>query len=590
MRLAPITADLPRWPDTAFPTGLTPATARLRAHLLSRVDPDGAVRDSCHSRVLESALLLALLDRTRQEPAARGRVAAYLAGHRNSPQPLDRLLARAALGGRPAMADLPDVEVLLRQAPDFTGARKRALLHAVLVLLGATPDPAPPGVDAFDLRGLHTWARVQVTAVKAVLAHAHRQPNLIDAPDLELLRSTQRPGTVWEANLLIHLSVLHALAPVPGHQHVITDGIRTALQYQRPDGGMPFICDEDTWLTATAGLALHTTKAPVAVLDAVAGRLLRLQQPGGGWSYTEHARLADVDCTSVAVEVLHVTGPKTHRAAISRAIGALHALRGADHGFPTYLAGAPSEACMTAAAANALSTQGEHQHATVAEALDHLASQQRPDGSFPPDWSSSRLHTVFRATLAALRHPSHATSGGPARRIIRRATRLVLDSQNPDGGWGQQDGRASDAISTAYALITLSSHTAEPGPAARGAAYLLTRQRTDGSIADVPDSIGPRPFGFTVPALADTFTLLALGHLTHRLTPAATHTPSQPSTTTATRHRDEPVPRPAEWRSSDLEVSAGQRPWSTSPTSPLHPIDGALPPSDLLRSQGRHTR
>ncbi|MCO8306807.1 MULTISPECIES: prenyltransferase/squalene oxidase repeat-containing protein [Streptomyces] len=541
MRLAPITASAPRWPSVAFPADLAPATARLRAHLLSRVGPDGAVRDPCHSRVLESALLLALLNRTQSEPAGRNRLAAYLAGYRDSSNPLDRLLARAALDGRPAAADLPDIELFLRQAPDFTGPRKRALLHAVLVLLGAAPDAAMPAAEAFDLRGLHTWARVQVTAVKAVLAHAHRKPHLIDAHDLELLRSTQRPGTVWEGNLLIHLSVLHALAPLSGHQHLITEGIGTALQYQRPDGGVPFICDEDTWLTATAGLALHAAGAPAPVIDVIAERLLRLQQPRGGWSYTEHAQLADVDCTSAAVELLHVTGPDIHRAAISRAVGALHALRGPDHGFPTYRAGAPSEACMTAAAVNALSTQGHNQHAAVEASLGHLASQQHPDGSFPPDWSSSRLHTVFRATLAALRHPSHATPDSPAQHITRRTTRLVLDTQNPDGGWGQQHGQASDALSTAYALITLSSHTAEPGPAARGAAHILTRQRTDGSIDSIPDSIGPRPFGFTVPALADTFTLLALGHLSHRLTPAAARTPLQPHSTLAPRHRSEAV-------------------------------------------------
>ncbi|MFH8573877.1 prenyltransferase/squalene oxidase repeat-containing protein [Streptomyces sp. NPDC017993] len=531
MRLSRITPDQPRWPRAAFPTDLASATARLRAHLLSRLDSDGAVRDPCHSRVLESALLLALLDRAHQQPAARDRLAVYLSGHRDSPQPLDRLLARAALERPPAAADLLDVEHFLAQAPDFTGARKRALLDAILLLLGAACDTALPGADAFDLRGLHTWARVQVTAVKAVLAHAHRQPHLIGARDLELLCSTQRPGTVWEGNLLIHLSVLHALAPLPGHHALVTDGIRTALEHQRPDGGMPFICDEDTWVTATSGLALDATGAHASALEAIAGRLLRLQQPSGGWSYTEHAQLADVDCTSVAIEVLHTTAPEAHRPAINRAIGALHALRGPDGGFPTYLAGAPSEASMTAAAVNALSTQGHHQQTAVQDALGHLASQQHADGSFPPDWSSSRLHTIFRATLAARRHPSHATPGSPAQQITRRATRLVLDSQNPDGGWGRHRDATSDALSTAYALITLSAHSdlTAAGPAAQGAAYLLTHQRPDGSIAGLADSIGPRPFGFTIPALADTFTLLALGHLNHRLTPAKPSAPIPPS-------------------------------------------------------------
>lgn len=531
MRLPPAPAGRLRWPRAAFPAELTPATARLRAHLLSRVDLDGAIRDPCHSRVLESALLLALLERTQREPEVRDRLAAYLAGHRDSRQPLDRLLARAALDGQPAQADFLNVEEFLAQAPDFTGARKRALLHAILHLLGATPDTRLPGPDAFDLRGLHTWARVQVTAVKTILAHAHRQPHLIDAHDLQLLCSTQHPGTVWEGNLLIHLSVLHALAPLPDHHRLITDGIRTAAVHQRLDGGMPFICDEDTWVTATAGIALHSAAAPAPVLNTIAGRLRHLQQPGGGWSYTEHAQLADADCTSVAIEVLHATDPTTHHPAINRAIGTLHALRGRDGGYPTYLAGAPSEACMTAAAANALSTQGPHRNTALEAALAHLASQQHADGSFPPDWSSSRLHTVFRAALASSRHPAHVIPGSPAHHITRQTTRLVLNSQNSDGGWGQHDKAESDALSTAYALITLSTHGGHTAldPAVRGTAYLITQQRPDGSIVALPDSIGPRPFNFTIPALADIFTLLALGHLIHRLTPEPPHTPMEPS-------------------------------------------------------------
>ncbi|MGA5198739.1 prenyltransferase/squalene oxidase repeat-containing protein [Streptomyces exfoliatus] len=476
------------------------------------------MRSPCHSRVLESALLLALLDRTGLHPDARRRLAAYLSLHCDAPEPLDRLLARAALHHRPDPARPVDEEDFLARSPHFTGPRKRALLSAVLLLLDAAPaEELSEGIspEAFSLHGLHTWARVQVTAVKTILAHARGQhpPD----GDLELLSSTQRPGTVWEANLLIHLSVLHALLPVPGHSALVIQGVRTALQHQRPDGGIPFIRDEDTWVTATAGIALHAAGAAAPVVDLIARRLVALQHPGGGWSYTHGVQLTDVDCTSVAIEVLHLAGPHTYRAPIRRALSTLHALQDKDGGFPTYLAEAPSEACMTAAAANAYSTQGTTLHHEIDKALGYLDSQQRPDGSFPPDWSSSRLHTVSRAVLAASRHPS--TPNSPAQRIISRALNLLADSQNADGGWGQQDGDPSDALSTAYALTALTTHHS-PGPAARGAAYLLTQQRPDGSMASIPDSIGPRPFRFTVPALADVFTLLALGHLARRTTPA----------------------------------------------------------------------
>ncbi|MFJ2863271.1 prenyltransferase/squalene oxidase repeat-containing protein [Kitasatospora sp. NPDC087314] len=522
MRLAPVPVGQPRWPAGAFPDHLATATARLRRNVEDRVGPDGALRDPCRSRVLESALLLALLDRTRLEPAARNRLAAYLSAHRDTPEPLDRLLAQAALDGRPQEAHLLDMDQFLDQAPAFTGPRKRALLQAVLVLLGAAPTGTMPGPEAFPASALHAWARVQVTAVKAVLAHAHGLPHLVEHRDLDLLRSTQRPGSVWEGNILIHVSVLHALARFPGHHRIVAAGVRTALKHQRPDGGVPFIRDEDTWVTATAGIALHTAGVCAPVVNAVARRLMDLQQPAGGWSYSEGVELADVDCTSVATEVLHLTGPDTHRVPVARAIAALHALRGPDGGFPTYLAGAPSEAGMTAAAINALATQGPRQQDTVARALTFLASQQRADGSFPPDWSRSRLHTVFRAALAA--SGGSTTPGTAVRRITERALRLVQESQNADGGWGHRDGTPSDALSTAYALTTLAAVGTRDAVchAARGAAYLLSQQRPDGSIASIPDSIGPRPFGFTVPVLADVFSLLALGHLARRVQPEPT--------------------------------------------------------------------
>ncbi|MBH1934494.1 hypothetical protein I5Q34_09375 [Streptomyces sp. AV19] len=526
MRVVPVATGLPYWPDDVFPADLAPATARLLVHLRSRVGADGAVREPCRSRVLESALTLALLDRTGRHPTARRRITNYLAEHRDSPDPLDRLLTGSVLGGRPTETGPPDMNRFLARAPDFTGLRKRAFLDMVLLLAGALPTAPPPAPEAFSPHGLHTWARVQNTAVKAVLAHARGQLHSVSERELDLLRSTQRAGTVWEGNILVHLSVLHALASLPEEGRLVADGVATALEHQRPDGGMPFICEEDTWATATAGIALHAAAAPRSDLTAVAGRLLRLQQPGGGWSFSERARLADVDCTSVAVEVLHLTDPRAHHAPIRRGLAALNTLRGQDGGYPTYVSGAPSEACMTAAAVNALSTRGPEQRTAVADALGFLASQQNADGSFPPDWSRSRLHTVFRATLAAARHPR--ARDGSARRIGRRAGRLVLASQNADGGWGQQDGARSDALSTAYALITLSRHR-EPGPAVRGVAHLLAQQRPDGSVASVPDSVGPRPFGFTIPVLADIFALLALGHLTRRIQPGGSRrAPSHP--------------------------------------------------------------
>lgn len=429
---------------------------------------------------------------------------------------MDAAVAAIALGrstGHPSRHRA--LEDVVSRVPDFTGTRKRALVHAIFTMLGAATAHDDVDLHAFDAGTLHPWAGVQSVAVKAILGRvAGRAP--ADREEVALLASTQRPGTVWEGNLFIHLSVLHALVDVPGMESVVAAGLRTALVHQREDGGLPFVTDTDTWCTVTASLALSSAGAPQDVLHRIARHLVHVQHANGGWSYTDRAQLTDTDCTTVAIEFLHHLDADAYRDPIRRALDALVAVRGADGGFPTYGSGTPSEACMTAAAINALSTQGHHDH-LIQAALRFLAARQTPDGSFPPGWSSSRLHTPFRAYLAT--RPHHPQSSLAVHGMSDRIAGLVHDAQNADGGFGQQNGAPSDAISTAYALIILAGQF-DAAPAARATGYLLSQQRPDGSVISVPDMLGPRPFPYHVPLLTDAFALLALGHLTHRIRPS----------------------------------------------------------------------
>ncbi|MFD3610837.1 prenyltransferase/squalene oxidase repeat-containing protein [Streptomyces atroolivaceus] len=505
----------PAWPASLFPAGLPSARGRIVAGLLEKVGADGAVRDGCRSRVLESALTLALLRRHGLRHAgARAGLVRYLERHRTGSL-LDAVLAETALVGGEHPIRPEVLETIVRQVPDFAGARKRALAHALFVMLGASPGRDGWVREAFDVSALHPWAVVQVTAVRAVLGRAAGQPPL-SADDLALLASTQRRGTVWEGNLLIHLSVLHALADLPGTSATVDEGLRTALLHQQSDGGMPFVTDTDTWSTVTAGLALHTAGAPQRVLHRVARHLVTVQQEDGGWSYTDRARLSDTDCTSVAIEFLHQLDPCGYRDSIRCGVEALIARRGADGGFPAYGAGTSSEACMTAAAVNALSTKDRLPHSTLQSALEYLTRIQDQDGSFPPGWSRSRLHTLFRVHLAA--GHSNRQASPPVRAMRERITSLVCADQRDDGGFGQQAGSRSDAISTSCALIVLAGGR-DPDPAARAARCLLSHVRSDGSVDSPADVVGPGPFPYRVPVLADAFTLLALGHLTSRIQP-----------------------------------------------------------------------
>jgi squalene cyclase len=62
---------------------------------------------------------------------------------------------------------------------------------------------------------------------------------------------------------------------------------------------------------------------------------------------------------------------------------------------------------------------------------------------------------------------------------------LLLELQNPDGGWPSQRGRSSNTESTAFAVLALRALAAgdTTGAGARGVRWLSDRQRQDGSWA-----------------------------------------------------------------------------------------------------------
>ncbi len=503
------------WSRKDFPVHLDDAGQRLAGSLLARIQPLGALRDPCESRVLESALCLRLLEAAGLEPLARSALVNYLKRRGDTVDPLDRVLVGAALDGR---AESPSafMNSFLAKAPRFTSLRKQVMIDAILALFGF--DPPVPDPAAFELTGLHSWARVQVVSLKVIMDRALDRARDIRPTELELLLSTQQTADVWEGNVLIHLSVLNALAGLPGMDETVEQGIRKVLKHQRADGGIPFVTDTDTWCTSTAGLALSAIGAPHQELHRLAGHLVRQQRGNGGWAFTDLTQQTDVDDISVAVEFLHTLDRVRYRTSIEAALDCLRRVRDGSGGFPTYIEGEPPEACMTAAAVNALGVQRDRHSTAIQDGLAFLEAAQRRDGSFEPDWSASSFHTVFRAVLATGQaDPYTAPASG---RIRERALGLVHGAQNPDGGWGWRPGDASDALSSSYALIALSAQD-DVGPAIRAAEFILSCQRQDGTVSAPSDSIGPRPFIFRVAALADIFALLALGHLSSRLEPAA---------------------------------------------------------------------
>ncbi|MGW8987701.1 prenyltransferase/squalene oxidase repeat-containing protein [Streptomyces parvus] len=534
MKIADRARPAPRaLPDGISPDEVTRATNRLVAYVSGRTDGDGAIREQCESRVLESALALALMTRTGDVSPARDRLLAYLRGHQESPDTLDRVLASLAVGG--AVGRVPDndstlvgtlAQGVLGAAPGFISDRRRLMVYAVLTVLGC-PLPADaelPGGGAVPTDPLHSWAAVQQASITLILAASLGVRNRATDTALETLLATDPGATVWEGYALMHLLVLHALAGTPGQETTVRRGLATLLRHQRTDGGFPFVLEMHNWCTSTGGLALHAAGADPVLLRRMAATLaaqrggahLRSLSRGaaltGGWSMSPIVAQNDVDDTSCALEFLQVVDPVAHAATVRDGTAALLAVQGADGGFPTYVRDASSEPCMTAAAVCALGPHPETEPQR-AKALAFLADHQLADGGFEPGWSRSRLHSLFRVRLAACTAgPDDARTADMAARIER----TVRETQNSDGGWGMQPGDPSDDVSTAYGLITL-CHADAPRPVGAALTWLLGRQQADGGYGGPPDMVGPRPFAYHFPLLTDIPVLLALGHVRARL-------------------------------------------------------------------------
>ncbi|MET9365640.1 prenyltransferase/squalene oxidase repeat-containing protein [Streptomyces sp. NPDC006632] len=517
-----------------------------------RVGADGGLHEPCRSRVLESALVLALMRRLTDFSGSRQRVTGYLGRQCAVSDPLDRSLARVSSGMGPAPQGEDFRELVLAQVPSYVAPRRRLVLDALAVVLGSQVQRGGSIPGAARRAGLHSWARVQTVAAEVIVTAAQGRTGEISGDDIAVLTAAAREarGGVWEQHVLAHLLMLHALVRVPGHDGLVREGLRGLLPLQRPDGGFPFVSDIDTWATATGGLALAAAGAPLPVLRRVAAHLEGVQKPCGGWSITSCTELADTDDTSVALEFLQLLDPGRSTGAVEAGLEHLRRLRGTDGGFPTYVAGGPSEACMTAAVINAFIHQGTRNARLLDDARRFLAAGQDEDGYFEPGWSNSRLHVLYRARAAAGVAPAGL-------RMAARIEQVVRATQNTDGGWGREPGWPSDPISTSYAVLALDCYR-DARAAQNAVAYLLERQREDGGFDSPPDMVGPRPFTYHVPLLTDICVLRALGHLTH---PAGTATP--PVGIGDPRDRRAQQPAPTGHRSPGQARSA--------PRGPEHP-------------------
>lgn len=494
------------------------AIDRASLYIAGHQGPHGGLVGGCAARALETGIYLHLVRAVGGDPEFEPRLAAFCRAHLAAApaggalhDALSALICRRVLGEWSGH-ECAHLEAALASFQHPTQQRKHLFFQVLLAELGALPPPPlppprPRGVDPANRDQL--WITVLMAALRILVANLHGRVDRIDPADVEFIADTQGADGGWEQHVLATLVALLALHRAGARDDTLARGLAYVRAQVRGDGGVPFIANEDLWVTCLSGQVIAEARPSTCDLNALARFLAARQQSNGGWAYAEGVRQTDADDTSVSLAFLGRHDPVGHREAIRRAQWYLIALQNDDGGFPTFVRGAASEAEITAKAIRALRTTSDASFGgRIARAWRWLAAAQRSDGSFRAEWK-------LCATYPALHVLDAAAIVGPdplVDRVRAGALASLRQGRLPTGGWAVAGGHEVHLLSTAYAIAGLATDPEglDRVELGRSVGLLLELQGRDGGFHGSGDSLGPRPFIYDVPILASIYSLLAL--------------------------------------------------------------------------------
>jgi squalene-hopene/tetraprenyl-beta-curcumene cyclase len=325
-------------------------------------------------------------------------------------------------------------------------------------------------------------------------------------------------GGFLEATPLTSFVTL-SLASIGQARHpVARKGVQFLTASVRPDGSWPIDTNLATWVTTLSVNALAAA-GELARLDGreriyewLERQQLKERHPytgaaPGGWGWTDlPGSVPDVDDTAGAILAfvhLQCGGEIEADDPYDRGLQWLGSLQNRDGGWPTFCRGwgrLPFDRSGTDLTAHALRAivpavtafTDDRRKEYARQGFDHLARQQRPDGSWLPLWFGNQHApgdenpTYGTARVLAAYRDLDKMNTDPARRGVA----WLLRAQNPDGGWGGAADVASSVEETALAVEVLLDAGPEAADAVNKGLAWLVQQVEAGGLHE------PTPIGF----------------------------------------------------------------------------------------------
>ena len=351
-----------------------------------------------------------------------------------------------------------------------------------------------------------------------------KRPDILNALVEWLKARVLSDGSWFRVNYITALSVLALIeydkysGTEPEISHFIENGIKWLQSTQNPDGGCREAINLNVWDTALSVIALtevnENSKETVNAIKKAAQWLVEHQNDDGGWAFsgmTDSTLPTDADDTALAtLAILRANlSSESAKNVLHRGIQWLEQNQSKDGSWSTYQPGQGDVGCVsiTSHAIEALLTHGNNDM-SVKRAIQWLRANIHKDGFWDDLWLAKRTYGTACALIALIK------AGYAEVPEITQGVRWLEQTQNPDGGWGEDMfGNPSESTveQTAWCTYALLLVNAENTAAQKGIAFLLEHQRENGSwrescVGIYWEIIG----GYSDPIYASVFPILAL--------------------------------------------------------------------------------